>query len=110
QLGGGFVAGYYCDAQPPASLLIEGLRNMQPGLRLVVVRCSDSAQLSGIPAGVADFTDVEGPFQQRYDATPGSLSLVRPHQHLTARWRDPNLDAVRTSLARAACLAEAQPA
>lgn len=34
-----------------------------------------------------DLTDVQGLFAQRFDATPGSTFLVRPDQHLAARWR-----------------------
>jgi 3-(3-hydroxy-phenyl)propionate hydroxylase len=34
-----------------------------------------------------DVTDAEGLFQQRYDAQPGSAWLVRPDQHLAARFR-----------------------
>ena len=48
--------------------------------------------------------------QQRYDAAPGSLYLFRPDQHLTARWRHLDLNAVRSAVSRAACLREAQTA
>ena len=34
-----------------------------------------------------DLTDADGLFQQRYDAQPGSAWLVRPDQHLAARFR-----------------------
>ncbi|MEE1612526.1 FAD-dependent oxidoreductase [Microvirga sp. CF3016] len=34
-----------------------------------------------------DLIDVQGLFAQRFDATPGSTYLVRPDQHLAARWR-----------------------
>jgi len=35
----------------------------------------------------SDLIDSEGLFAQRYDATPGATYLVRPDQHLAARWR-----------------------
>jgi 3-(3-hydroxy-phenyl)propionate hydroxylase len=34
-----------------------------------------------------DLLDNEGKFTQRFDATPGATYLVRPDQHLCARWR-----------------------
>jgi 3-(3-hydroxy-phenyl)propionate hydroxylase len=45
--------------------------------------------------------DVRGRFQERYDALPGSAWLVRPDQHVAARWRRLDPDAVRAALARA---------
>jgi 3-(3-hydroxy-phenyl)propionate hydroxylase len=43
----------------------------------------------GIPLTVIgeDFLDREGIFARRFDATPGATYLVRPDQHLCARWR-----------------------
>jgi 3-(3-hydroxy-phenyl)propionate hydroxylase len=35
-----------------------------------------------------DFSDESGFFAARFDARPGSTFLVRPDQHLAARWRN----------------------
>jgi len=47
--------------------------------------------------------DARGRFLERYDALPGSAWLVRPDQHVAARWRRLEPRAVRAALARATC-------
>ena len=48
-----------------------------------------------------DVSDNEGLFTQRLDATPGSTYLVRPDQHLCARWRGFDASAVASAHRRA---------
>jgi 3-(3-hydroxy-phenyl)propionate hydroxylase len=43
----------------------------------------------------------EGVIAQRYDARPGTVYLLRPDQHVAARWRSLDLAAVRAAVARA---------
>ncbi len=50
-----------------------------------------------------DLLDAQGLLAQRLDATPGTAYLVRPDQHVCARWRQPTEPAVRAALARASC-------
>jgi 3-(3-hydroxy-phenyl)propionate hydroxylase len=45
--------------------------------------------------------DVRGRFLERYDALPGSAWLVRPDQHIAARWRRLEPASVHAALARA---------
>jgi 3-(3-hydroxy-phenyl)propionate hydroxylase len=45
--------------------------------------------------------DVEGLAARRYDGHAGSAYLLRPDQHIAARWRVPSLDDVRAALTRA---------
>lgn len=48
-----------------------------------------------------DLLDESGVFCRRYDATPGSAYLLRPDQHLCARWRRPDADKVAAAMRRA---------
>jgi len=59
------------------------------------------------PAGITlsvvgeDYFDRQGIFTQRLDATPGATYLVRPDQHLCARWRRFDAGAVAQARDRA---------
>ena len=55
---------------------------------------------AGSDSGAA-WIDAEGLVKQRYDLQPGSALLLRPDQHVCARWRQPNGDALRAALQRA---------
>ena len=45
--------------------------------------------------------DLHGLAARRYDARPGTCYLIRPDQHVAARWRRFDATAVRAALARA---------
>jgi len=51
--------------------------------------------------GACLIEDREGLAAKRYDARPGTCYLLRPDQHVCARWRVFDLGAVRAALARA---------
>jgi 3-(3-hydroxy-phenyl)propionate hydroxylase len=70
---------YMRDGSPPAP---------PPGVRLTVIG--------------DDLTDKRGYFAQRFDATPGAAYLLRPDQHMCARWR--SYDAGKIAAARARAL------
>lgn len=50
-----------------------------------------------------DLHDAKGLLAQRLDALPGTTYLIRPDQHVCARWRHPAETVVRAALARATC-------
>ncbi|MFN3744971.1 MAG: FAD-dependent oxidoreductase [Hyphomicrobiaceae bacterium] len=48
-----------------------------------------------------DLSDEEGILAERYDAQPGTTYLIRPDQHVAARWRAFDETAIKAALARA---------
>ncbi len=55
------------------------------------------------PAGGRVLVDVKGLAAQRLEAKPGTAYLLRPDQHVCARWRRLDAAAVRAAVARATC-------
>ena len=55
------------------------------------------------PAGCRVLVDTKGLAAERLDARPGTAYLLRPDQHVTARWRRLDVAAVRAANARATC-------
>ncbi len=58
---------------------------------------------AGEVPGVRVVQDTKGLFASRYDARDGSAFLLRPDQHLAARWRGLDAAKVRQAVARATC-------
>jgi 3-(3-hydroxy-phenyl)propionate hydroxylase len=47
-----------------------------------------------------DVIDAEGLLRERYDGQPGTVVLIRPDQHVAARWRRFDENAIRAALRR----------
>ena len=81
------------------------VERLSDGFELLYVK--DGARPS-LPAGIKltvigdDLVDSAGLFAKRFDATPGAAYLLRPDQHLCARWR--KLDPEKVKLARSRAL------
>ena len=78
-------------AQALAALADHGI-----GVHAMVV-----AQRGTAPAGLATLIDAQGTMAQRYDLQPGTSYLLRPDQHVAARWRQLDAAKVRAAVARA---------
>ncbi|MCA3240372.1 MAG: FAD-dependent oxidoreductase [Rubrivivax sp.] len=102
--GGSFVLLVFVptpDALGPAQrALIDTLAAGAVPVRTVLV-AEREGHASALPAGVSLLHDHHRRAAQRLDASPGCAVLLRPDQHLAARWRGPTLAAVQAALARA---------
>jgi 3-(3-hydroxy-phenyl)propionate hydroxylase len=79
------------DASTRQSLL--ALSNAPVSVETVLV-----SKRAGSVEGIRVLVDVQGLFAKRYDAQSGSVWLVRPDQHIAARWRRFELQAVEQAL------------
>jgi 3-(3-hydroxy-phenyl)propionate hydroxylase len=60
-----------------------------------------------VSAGVTPLEDIDGLVAQRYDARPGTLYLIRPDQHVCARWRSVDTAKLAAAMRRAVGHADA---
>lgn len=90
----------------------QALRTLQQGgipLRVVFVTdASISASAQAWP-GATVLRDAEGLAARRYDARAGTCYLIRPDQHVCARWRGVDSARIGAALARATGNAPASP-
>ena len=80
----------------------EGFAVLVFGERPPVAEVAAGAVRAKVLTVGADFDDAEGLLAQRYDGKPGTTYLIRPDQHVAARWRA--FDAAKIEAAMRRCL------
>jgi 3-(3-hydroxy-phenyl)propionate hydroxylase len=102
QIGGNFTGIYFSDGGEISPTRIGALHALTEGgapVRPLVVQPRDIE--SGRTDSLQVIEDAEGLLTRRFDAHPGTFYLLRPDQHVCARWRHFDPDEVRTALHRA---------
>lgn len=102
RLGGGFVVAVFCTSDVPDTDTLAALSTVQHGdvaLRVVLVLGADCPDIS--VDGMDTVRDSQGLLASRYDARDGACYLIRPDQHVAARWRRVDAQHLAMGLARA---------
>jgi 3-(3-hydroxy-phenyl)propionate hydroxylase len=103
RVGNGFIALYFADdaAVLPAPTLaaLTSLAGSGIDVRPLVISARPGTLAGDIPV----LEDSRGIAAQRYDAKPGTVYLLRPDQHVAARWRALDASKIKAAVARATC-------
>jgi 3-(3-hydroxy-phenyl)propionate hydroxylase len=94
-------------------LFVDAPEALSPATRSTLAALADapipvhtlilSATAGVAPAGSTVLVDSQGLAARRFDARTGTAYLLRPDQHVAARWRSLDAAAVRAAVARATC-------
>ncbi|RJG23459.1 FAD-dependent oxidoreductase [Massilia cavernae] len=105
-LGGSFAAVYFSDGAAPSAGMLEALQSLPQaadGIALKVLMVVPPGANAAKVQGVTVLEDCDGMLRARYDARPGTAYLIRPDQHVCARWRGLDAAQVGEALQRATC-------
>ena len=98
-VGGDFTGVYFAAHGAAPADALASLQDGKLGVKPVVVV---QPGMSGISyPGIDVIEDSEGLLATRFDARPGTFYLLRPDQHVCARWRSFDPTQVRAAVARA---------
>ena len=104
QIGGDFNGVYFSDETLSGDIHRSFASLSRGAIPLTaIVVAPKGISLPDSPGGTTVVEDSEGLLRQRYDARAGTFYLMRPDQHVCARWRRFDVDATRAALARATC-------
>jgi 3-(3-hydroxy-phenyl)propionate hydroxylase len=103
KVGNRFIALYFADdaAVLPAPTLAS-LENLSCG-GIAVQPLVISARPGRLAGDIPVLEDPRGIAVQRYDAESGTVYLLRPDQHVAARWRTLDAAKVKAAVTRATC-------
>jgi 3-(3-hydroxy-phenyl)propionate hydroxylase len=102
QIGGDFTGIYFSDGGELSDVRIGALRSLaQDGLPVRPILVEPRSVEPHRTDGIQVIEDAEGLLAQRFDAQPGTFYLLRPDQHVCARWRHFDPDEVRAAVRRA---------
>ena len=104
QLGHRFVLLAFADRADALNAAQAALREQSAWLAAQAVPVQViwvTAHAGGAPAGMATLHDRDGLIAQRLDARPGRAYLIRPDQHVAARWRALDTERLQAALRRA---------
>lgn len=94
-LGEGFIGILFADASGSITDEMRELQNQDVPVQTLIVKPTGCALLDG------DILDKDAYLQTHFDARPGTYYLIRPDQHVAARWRSFSRTKVNQALARA---------
>lgn len=99
RLGGTFTAAFFCAETLPDVALLTQLAS--PGSQSIPVRCIlvvPPALEGDIAPGFEYVVDHDNILGGRYDVRSGACYLIRPDQHIAARWRGADIEQIRKAL------------
>lgn len=102
QLNGEFVLALFCVSSLPPPEVLDALRRLQdePVAARIVLVLAPGLETRA-PEGHTWVVDHQMTLARRYDALDGACYLIRPDQHIAARWRRASAEPIRRALRRA---------
>ncbi|WP_321893274.1 FAD-dependent oxidoreductase [Paraburkholderia tropica] len=101
---GQFSGVYFCELQDDigeTTKRLAALAELPVGVRPLIV--APRGMTLPATANIQVVEDVEGIVAARFDARPGTFYLLRPDQHVCARWRTLDVASVSAAVNRATC-------